>query len=79
MKYWNYYHEKWEKIIEQLKLNKDHKPHDARHTFATFMDRTTANKLCVKRIMGHASKDLTECVYTHKDIEGLIDTVNLLK
>jgi hypothetical protein len=43
------------------------------------MDRNTANKLCVKRIMGHASKDLTERVYTHKDIEELIDTVNLLK
>lgn len=79
MRYWNYYHEKWEKIIEQLKLNKDHKPHDTRHTFATFIDRTPANKLCVKRIMGHASKDLTERVYTHKDIEELIDTVNLLK
>lgn len=76
MKYWNYYHEKWEKIIEQLGFDKNHKPHDTRHTFATRMDRVNANKVCVKRIMGHSSKDITDKVYTHKDIEDLLDTVN---
>lgn len=79
MKYWNYYHEKWEKIIEQLEFDSNHKPHDTRHTFATRMDRTPANKLCIKRIMGHASRDITEKVYTHKDIEELLEAVNYLK
>ena len=78
MLYWNYYHEKWEKIIEQLELKDTHKPHDTRHTFATRMDRTPANKLCIKRILGHASKDITDKVYTHKDIEELIEAVNYL-
>lgn len=79
MKYWNYYHEKWEKIIEQLEFNKEHKPHDTRHTFSTRMDRTPANKLCTKRILGHASKDITDKVYTHKDIEDLLEAVNYLR
>lgn len=79
MNYWNYYHEKWEKIIEQLELSDTHKPHDTRHTFATRMDRTDANKLCIKRIMGHASTDVTDKVYTHKDIEDLLETVNKLR
>ncbi|MBP3504721.1 MAG: tyrosine-type recombinase/integrase [Bacilli bacterium] len=79
MLYWNYYHEKWEKIIEQIEFNPNHKPHDTRHTFATRMDRTDANKLCIKRILGHASKDITDKVYTHKDIEELIEAVNLLR
>lgn len=79
MKYWNYYHEKFEKIIEQLELNIKHKPHDTRHTFATRIDRTPANKICVKRILGHSSTDITDSVYTHKDIEELIETVNLLE
>lgn len=79
MKYWNYYHEKWEKIIEQLEFSPDHRPHDTRHTFATRMDRTPANKLCIKRILGHASKDITDKVYTHKDIEELIEAVNYLR
>lgn len=78
MQYWNFYHEKWEKIIEQLEFNSCHKPHDTRHTFATLMDRTPANKLCIKRILGHASKDITDKVYTHKDIEDLIQAVNYL-
>ncbi len=79
MKYWNYYHEKWEKIIEQLEFSKEHRPHDTRHTFATRMDRTPANKLCTKRILGHASKDITDKVYTHKDIDELIEAVNYLR
>ena len=78
MKYWNFYEEKWKKIIEQLELNLKHKPHDTRHTFISLMDRTNANKICVKRIVGHASKDITDQVYTHKDIEELIETINLL-
>ncbi len=43
------------------------------------MDRTDANKLCIKRIMGHASTDVTDKVYTHKDIEDLVETVNKLR
>lgn len=79
MKYSNYKREKWEKMMEQLEFDPNHKPHDTRHTFATVMDRTPANKLCIKRILGHASKDITDKVYTHKDIEELIEAVNYLE
>lgn len=76
MRYWNYYEEKWKKIMEQLEM--DHKPHDCRHTFASLMDSAGANKLCIKRIMGHASKDITDKVYTHKDIAELKEAVDLI-
>ncbi|SDL19097.1 tyrosine-type recombinase/integrase [Natronincola ferrireducens] len=76
MRYWNYYEEKWKKIMEQLEMN--HKPHDCRHTFASLMDSAGANKLCIKRIMGHASKDITDKIYTHKDIEELKEAIDLL-
>ena len=56
-----------------------HNPHDCRHTFASLMDSVGANKLCVKRIMGHASQDITDKVYTHKDIDELIENVDLLE
>ena len=79
MKYSNYRREKWDKMMEQLGFNPEHKPHDTRHTFATRMDRTDANKLCIKRIMGHASVDITDKVYTHKDIEDLLEAVNKLR
>ncbi len=79
MKYSNYRREKWDNMIEQLGFDPNHKPHDTRHTFATRMDRTDANKLCIKRIMGHASSDITDKVYTHKDIEDLLEAVNKLR
>lgn len=77
MKYWNYYEEKWKKIMEQLEM--EHKPHDCRHTFASRMHLYGADKLYIKRIMGHASSDITDKVYTHTDIEQLIAAVDLLK
>lgn len=76
MRYWNYYEEKWKKIMEQLEIT--HKPHDCRHTFATLMDNAGANKVSIKRIMGHASKDITDKVYTHKDIEQLKKAISLI-
>lgn len=76
MRYWNFYDEKWKKIMEQLEM--EHKPHDCRHTFATLMDNAGANKLAIKRIMGHASQDITDRVYTHKDIDQLIAAVDLI-
>lgn len=76
MSYHNYRAEKFNVLMEQLKL--DHLPHDGRHTFATLMDSAGANKLCIKRIMGHASQDITDKVYTHKDIEELIQNVDLI-
>lgn len=78
MKYANYRREKWNNIMEQLNLDKNHHPHECRHTFASMMDSSGANKLCIKRIMGHASQDITDSVYTHKTIEELIEAIDLI-
>lgn len=48
-----------------------HVPHDCRHTTATLMDNAGANRVCIKRILGHSSGDLTERVYTHKALDEL--------
>jgi integrase len=76
MKYGNYYREKWPIIMEQLQL--DHGIHDCRHTCATLLDNAGANKLSIKRILGHASQDITDKVYTHKDIEELLKAIDLI-
>lgn len=77
MSYYTYYHERWKQLMEQLEMN--HRPHDCRHTFATLMDNAGANKLSIKRIMGHAGKDITDKVYTHKDIEQLLIAIDMLE
>lgn len=74
--YYTYMDVQWGRMMEQLEMS--HKPHECRHTFATLMDNADANKLCIKRIMGHASKDITDKVYTHKDIEQLLEAVDLI-
>jgi integrase len=76
MSYYVYYNIKWKEVMDQLQMA--HKPHDCRHTFATMMDKAKADKLCIKRIMGHAVKDITENIYTHKDIEDLIEAIDLI-
>lgn len=57
---------------------RDHLPHDCRHTCATMLDNVEpaiAPKI-IKLILGHASKEVTEKVYTHKTIEQLIEAIN---
>jgi len=66
----------FDKIMEQLEMN--HLPHDCRHTFATLADNAGMNRVSRQRIMGHASKDITDKVYTHKDIAELIKAIDLL-
>lgn len=76
MSYYEYNRDGWNNVMEGL--GAEHLPHDCRHTFATLMNNAGADKLCVKKIMGHASNDITEKVYTHKDIQELIDAVDLI-
>lgn len=75
--YTNYAQKKFAKVMEQLEMK--HRPHDARHTFASLMDSAGAKKLVIKRIMGHQDKDITDRVYTHKDISELLEEINKIK
>lgn len=59
-------------------LLKNHLPHDGRHTFASLMDTAGANKLAIKKIMGHASSDITDGVYTHKAADELLKCVDMI-
>lgn len=75
-KYANFNKGNWKRLMELLEM--EHKPHDCRHTFATLMDNAGANKLSIKRILGHTSSDITDKVYTHKDIEELKKAIDLI-
>lgn len=69
--------ENW--VPAMVKLKMEHKPHDARHAFATMMDNVGANKLSIKKIMGHATSDITDGVYTHKSVEELLKAIDMLE
>lgn len=71
------YYKCWDKVME--KIGADKTPHEARHTFETKLDNAGANRKCIDMLMGHKSKDVGTRVYTHKTIEQLRETVELLK
>ena len=55
-----------------------HLPHETRHTFRTRLDSAGGNKKCIDMLMGHKSKDVGERVYTHKTIDELRQTIELI-
>lgn len=57
------------KILEALQLNSEHRPHDSRNTFITQAKKAEVNEFVIKRLVGHAISDITEKVYTSRDLE----------
>jgi integrase len=66
----------WQPLMDELNLN--HTAHECRHTFISLMDTAGANKVSIKKISGHATQDITEKVYTHKNISELIEAIDLI-
>ena len=54
----------------------NHTPHECRHTFASVAAASGMNPILVKKIIGHASSDITENVYTHAYIEDLVAEID---
>ena len=61
----------------QIKDTFNHTAHECRHTFTSNFYRTEANKITIKKIVGHKDKDLTENVYVHRTDEELIRAMGL--
>ena len=57
----------------------EHLPHDTRHTTVSMLVKANVNQTLIKRIVGHSgAMDLTEKVYTHFDVQQLVDAINLI-
>lgn len=57
--------------VMKLVHGEKHKPHDTRHTCATWLDDADVNDNAKKMILGHARHDVTNGVYTHKTLRQL--------
>ena len=68
--------EYWTDLMKTLDMS--HLPHDTRYTTATLLDNAGANKICIKKIMGHAIQDITDGVYTQKDLSDLLAAIDLI-
>ncbi len=73
--YRNYYDSYWTPFINDLDF--EHKPHDTRHTCISMLAEANIDQTTIKKIVGHSgAMSLTERVYTHLDIENLINAIN---
>lgn len=70
---YNKFSREYVKLMKEL--NFSHTPYDARHTFITKMKKANANEFILKKIVGHSIEDITERVYTHREIQELIEEV----
>lgn len=68
----------WRAVMQLINAT-GHTTHDCRHTVATLLDNAGANETAKRRILGHAGGDVTERVYTHKNIRQLRKCIELLK
>lgn len=64
---------KFTPLMEALEMS--HTLHETRHTFISQASRLNINQSAIKKIVGHASGDITEH-YTHKNIDELIEAVD---
>lgn len=68
----------WRTVMHRIRAD-GHTTHDCRHTVATLLDNAGANETAKRRILGHAGGDVTERVYTHKNLRQLRKCIELLK
>lgn len=74
-KYRNYYNSYFLPLMERLDF--DQTPHCCRHTFVSLLTEAKVPPTFIKTIAGHkGAMSMTEKVYTHIDMQYLIDTVN---
>ncbi len=72
--YRNYYDSYWKPLIEVLGMT--HRPHDTRHTCISMLTVAGVSDKIIKKIVGHKGQSVTEVVYTHFEIEELLDAIN---
>ncbi len=64
------YNRRFHAAMDKLGL-KGHQPHDPRKTFVTMCKRAGVDEYAIKHLVGHSIADITESVYTDRDLAWL--------
>lgn len=73
--YRNFYDSYYKPVMHDLSINKT--PHCCRHTCVSLLAANGVEQTIIKKIIGHSgSMSLAEKVYTHFDIQELIDAID---
>lgn len=69
------YSQRYEKIRDRLGLNPEHRAHDGRKHFITMAKKYDVDEYAIKYIVGHAINDITEKVYTEREVSWLASEI----
>ena len=73
------YANRFKKVISELNLNSNHRPHDPRKTFITMGKKAGMDEYALKEMVGHSVQDITESTYTVRDLEWLREDIEKIK
>lgn len=73
------YQKRFNKIRDELKLNPQHRAHDGRMHFITAAKKCQVDEYAIKYIVGHSIQDITERVYTKREIDWLKEEIEKIK
>ena len=73
--YRNYYDSYWTALLKNINLD-SHRPHDTRHTCISLLMAAGVEERFIQHIVGHKGQNVTEVVYTHFEIQRLIEEID---
>lgn len=76
--YRNYYDSYWKPFVDQMGMG-EHRPPDTRHACVTLLTAAGVDDKIIKKIVGQKGQGVTEIVYTHFDIQQLIDAIDFIQ
>lgn len=76
---YNRYTRRFALVRDSLGLNIQHRPHDPRVHFVTQAKRAGVDEYAIKYIVGHSIQDITENIYTKRNIEWLKSEIEKIK
>lgn len=73
------YQHRVNRIRDELKLNPDHRAHDGRVHFVSMAKKYKVDEYAIKYMVGHSITDITEKVYTKREIAWLQEEIAKIK
>ena len=74
--YRNYYDSYWKPLINAANITFAYTPHCTRHTCVSLLTAAKVDERFIQKIVGHKGQNVTQIVYTHLEIQELIDEIN---
>ena len=75
MIYRNYYDTYWKPLLKNFDMD-SHRPHDTRHTCVSLLTAAKVDERFIQKIVGHKGQNVTTQVYTHLEIQELINEID---